>query len=302
MDAVPLEKLRTAPGEMLAVDADRDGRSDLMLLANNAPLTFLATDARGVPQVVDTGASSRLGNVSPGKVTVGELDGQAILITDKNFTRRVRLDAKGLWSVVDQYNAESFDAAITGSALIDLDGDGKREIVLVDTGTKRLRFLKQQNGVYRPWKDLPTGSLNVDNVFVGDFNGDGRDDLLLSGADRFGVAYAGQAGAKLEPIGSFETQIKDSKPADLIVGDLGGGSELEIAVIDHQQHRVELITPRGGDWKSAFTFKVFETTERAGAGAEPRELAVADVTGDGLDDLIMIVHDRVLLYPQDGGK
>ena len=33
--------------------------------------------------------------------------------------------------------------------------------------------------------------------------------------------------------------------------------------------------------------------------AEPREAIVADVTGDGKNDLIVIVHDRIIVYPQE---
>jgi hypothetical protein len=32
---------------------------------------------------------------------------------------------------------------------------------------------------------------------------------------------------------------------------------------------------------------------------EPREAAVADVTGDHKNDLIVLVHDRILAYPQE---
>jgi hypothetical protein len=32
---------------------------------------------------------------------------------------------------------------------------------------------------------------------------------------------------------------------------------------------------------------------------EPREALVADVTGDGKNDLVIIVHDRILVYPQE---
>lgn len=301
MDDVPLDKLRGAPVEMLAVDADRDGRSDLLIIGNNTPLVFMATDARGVPQAADAASNSRLGNVLPGRVTVGQLDGPAILVAEKNFTRRMRLDPKSGWNVVDQYNAENPEAVIAGTVILDLDGDGKSEIVLVDTGTKRLRFLKQKEGVYRPWKDLETGTLLYQSVFTGDFNGDGKSDLLLFGVDRFAVAYTGQSGPVLEQVGSFETQLREARPSDLIVGDLGGGKELEIALADHQKHRIEIITPRDGEWKSAMNFKVFETGQANAAGAEPREMVVADVTGDGLDDLIMIVHDRILVFPQDAG-
>jgi hypothetical protein len=32
---------------------------------------------------------------------------------------------------------------------------------------------------------------------------------------------------------------------------------------------------------------------------EPREALVADVTGRGKNDLIVLVHDRILVYPQE---
>ena len=33
--------------------------------------------------------------------------------------------------------------------------------------------------------------------------------------------------------------------------------------------------------------------------AEPREAVISDVTGDGKNDLIVVVHDRLILYPQE---
>jgi hypothetical protein len=32
---------------------------------------------------------------------------------------------------------------------------------------------------------------------------------------------------------------------------------------------------------------------------EPREAVVADLTGDGKNDLAVLVHDRILVYPQE---
>jgi hypothetical protein len=55
----------------------------------------------------------------------------------------------------------------------------------------------------------------------------------------------------------------------------------------------------------AMRFKIFEeksyrdTKGRPKAIAEPRELTVADVTGDGKDDLVTVIHDRIIIYPQD---
>jgi len=49
-------------------------------------------------------------------------------------------------------------------------------------------------------------------------------------------------------------------------------------------------------------WQVFEQHTFRGAQnalPEPRECAVADVTGDGKNDLIVLVHDRILVYPQE---
>jgi ornithine cyclodeaminase/alanine dehydrogenase-like protein (mu-crystallin family) len=37
--------------------------------------------------------------------------------------------------------------------------------------------------------------------------------------------------------------------------------------------------------------------QRKGGGMEPRETIIADVNGDGINDLVLLVHDRVLVYP-----
>jgi hypothetical protein len=41
------------------------------------------------------------------------------------------------------------------------------------------------------------------------------------------------------------------------------------------------------------------TASRRNDDLEPREALVADVTGDGKNDLIILVHDRILVYPQE---
>jgi hypothetical protein len=38
---------------------------------------------------------------------------------------------------------------------------------------------------------------------------------------------------------------------------------------------------------------------RGGDTQEPREALIMDFTGDGKNDLAIIVHDRILVYPQE---
>jgi hypothetical protein len=52
-------------------------------------------------------------------------------------------------------------------------------------------------------------------------------------------------------------------------------------------------------------FRIFEQKSyrnakaRSKVSVEPRELTVADVTGDGRNDLVTVIHDRIIIYPQD---
>jgi hypothetical protein len=74
--------------------------------------------------------------------------------------------------------------------------------------------------------------------------------------------------------------------------------------VDPDKNLIEVLG-RGADerWESRMHFKVFETDRhfqgRKGSVLEPRETNIADVTGDGKKDLILLVHDRVLIYPQE---
>ena len=54
--------------------------------------------------------------------------------------------------------------------------------------------------------------------------------------------------------------------------------------------------------KSALHFEVFEKDlhyrGKRGGALEPRDGMVTDLNGDGLDDLVLLVHDRFLCYYQ----
>ncbi len=139
---------------------------------------------------------------------------------------------------------------------------------------------------------------------VGDLNGDGREDLLLSGASRFGVVLAGQKGLKFKTLASYESPRNEARFGDLIVGDLNADGQPDIVLTDVVDHFVEFATfGADNDLTRAFAFKIFEKkATRRGAELEPRDLALGDVDGDGRTDLILIAHDRVLVYRQDPGQ
>lgn len=297
--------LDSDPGYIRAIDANGDGRTDLLLTdpARRKP-TLLVTNADGVPELVEAVGGVQLGDIDRGAVFSGKLDEPVTLVAQGNFARSVRLE-DGRWQVLDQFNPDESGAKIVGAATLDLDGEPGNELVLIDTGVNKLRIMRKEGELYQSWEQVDIGRFPFLAAHVADLNHDQRDDLVLFGEQRFLTLYAGEHPPVLRDVMSFESSLdEDEFFVDLVGGDLNGDGQPDVAMFDVIKHNLEIVTRRGDQLVHAISFKVFEEKNfgrRSSDGAQPREAVVADVTGDGRDDLILLVHDRVIVYPQDDG-
>ena len=302
-DAVVLKGLTGAPAGLKVVDVNRDGQPDILLFnAFGSPTLLLGRG--GEPPAPAGGGLGPLSGVTATSLSVMDLGGPALIVAQNTFARNLVLDKAGNWEVRDQYNTGRGSAQVIGAAALDTDADGTKEIVLLDRASKSLLFLDRKDMVYRPAGALSLGSIDFQGMHVADLDGDGRDDLLIAGTDRFAVVLTGRKGQRLKTLASYESSRPEAHLADLIVGDLNGDGRPDVVLTDTGEHFVEIVTYAGkADLNRGLSFKVFERkTFRGGADLmEPRDLALGDVDGDGLTDLILVVHDRVLVYLQDPG-
>ena len=87
-----------------------------------------------------------------------------------------------------------------------------------------------------------------------------------------------------------------------MIGDLNGDGFVDVTALDAAEQMAEILTfSQSGKLRYGTAFEVFET--KMFAGGEPKEFEpnmglVTDITGDGKDDLVLMAHDRVLIYPQ----
>ena len=299
--------LKGDPEQLFPYDADRDGVMDVLLFqGSDKPALLVKSDGKGALTEIPSEAGFGIGNVAATSVFAGQLDGPALLVAQNNFARHVRLNEKNQWRVVDQFSALESTAKIQGTATLNLDGQPGNEIVLVDQGVKKLRVLKGENGTYRPWREVDIGPFPFRGSHVADLNADGLEDLLLFGGGKFGVLYANQSDPKLNELATFETALEDSYLSDVVAGDLNHDGRIDLAVLETKSHHVEILDfSKELGLRHAMAFKLFESkgvSEREQSQTEPREALIQDVTGDGLDDLILLTHDRVVVYPQDDAK
>ncbi len=306
--------LRGAPDRLVAFRGNDDAKADFAVFLGQGrpPHVFLSdADPKAALAELSSSGGVGLGDVAAGAFSTGRVreseekgERSAVLIAQGNFVRNLELK-DGRWRVVDQYNAPENGARIEGAATLDLDGEPGNELVLIDVGVRKLRVLKADGSLYKPWKEVETGPFPFVSARVADLNADGRGDLLLFGRGRFAVLYAGRTDPTLEEVATYESELKDTFFVDSVAGDLNGDGFIDIAMLDTQKHYVEILDydPDLGP-RHATHFPVFEEksfSSDGGGGIEPREAAIADVTGDGRADLVLLVHDRVLVYPQDTG-
>jgi hypothetical protein len=309
-ESVPLRGLNGPPTGLRACEVNGDTHPDLLVFNPFGDPQVLVGTAGGPPAPPSAGAGP-LAGADAAKLGPPPKGRAGLLVARGGFAREVALDAEGRWAVKEQFNAGA-DAQVGAAAALDADGDGAPEIALWDRGARALRLLDRgADGTYRPGAALPLGTLDVREIRTADLDGNGRDDLLLVGPDRFAVALTGRARPRLVPIAEFEVNPsrEDAHLGDLAAGDLNGDGGPDVVLADTGEHYLEIAALRmepgkpTGTLAPALAFRIYErkSLRDPGRRVEPRDLALGDVDGDGRADIVLIVHDRVLVYRQDPG-
>lgn len=306
---VALPGLKTDPRGLRVIDVNQDGLPDVAVFTPLDSLRVFLQAKDGTFADASTAAGFRKGlvdNLDASALSTGDVTGSGkaeLLVSSGGFARALRLDANGELTVVDQFNARDTTAEIT-TAFVLPDAKGKRaEVVLYDRKGEQFQLLRaNKQGVYEAVDVIPSGRIDVVGSEVRGTAA--QAEVFLLGKDRFWWLPLGRGDFTTRSVDSYTTDLPDINYGDVLAGDLTGDGKPELITLDPENSVIEILARDEGEkaWVSRLHFKVFETDDhfqgRRGETQEPREAIVADVTGDGKNDLLLLVHDRVLIYPQ----
>jgi hypothetical protein len=169
-------------------------------------------------------------------------------------------------------------------AIGDLNGDGKPDLVAVNTTlgassdplANKVSVLLQdpaKPGQFLPAVNYATG-LVPSSTGVGDLNGDGKPDLVVTNSGGLSVLFQNSSAP-----GTFQAAMPialSSTPSFVAIADLDGDQKPDLAVTTAANVLVLL--------QSSTVPGTFSSPTSYGAGLQPTSIAVADLNGDGKPD------------------
>jgi len=317
-----LTKLTSNPEGMEVLDVDQDGLADILIFIQYEFPILVAQTEPGRFELIDSPQTqaSLIKDASLNSIAIADVDerrGKELLIAQKNFARSLVFKDGRTWTVVDQYNAKSNENRISAVAALGIDADGsgtQPSIALLDGEKGQLQILKAgMDKTYRFNRELDVGRWNTTarhlKILFSALCGGPSRSILLFDSEKFALITPPsnkEMARHLEQQYSYETKIKEGVYGNLVAGDINSDGRIDIVMVEYKRNHIEILT-LGAEGKPipAMRFKIFEEKgyrgekKRGKANVEPRELEIADVTGDGKNDLVTVIHDRIIIYPQD---
>ncbi|HEX3745061.1 MAG TPA: FG-GAP-like repeat-containing protein [Bryobacteraceae bacterium] len=272
------------PESVAVGDFNGDGRPDLATANyNDGTVTVLIANLSG-GYTAATGSPFSVGT-NPQSVAVGDFNGDghqdlAVANFGSNNVTILLGDGMGGFAAATGSPVTAGTQPVS-AAVGDFNGDGVQDLAIANSGGGSVSILLGNGSggfTAANGSPFPVGS-NPSSIAVGDFNGDGAQDLAVAnlGDGTVTVLLANMSGGFTAPTGSpFNV---GSMPYSVAVGDFNADGKADLAIANSHGNNVTVLMGNGSGGFSAFTGSPFSV------GTTPYAVAVADFNGDGIPDL-----------------
>jgi hypothetical protein len=310
------ESFKSNPTTLIFHDADQDGNTDLVALIPYEKVKIF----RQVPgkdfEEIDVAPPG--GAIEQPWSSVADIDGDGkaeLLLTQKNFLRAVVLkpdpsaqsttnNSGWTFMVKEQINGVASNSRLAGAAAVPNGTNATASIFLLDAERKALTLCERdKGGVWQVVRNLPLPVSEFNSLQPISLGFAKSPAVSLLGLNAVGIMPLQGDVWELTELDSYETPIKDGHLNDVVSGDLNNDGRKDLVFLETARNYLDLVIfDANHKLIPANRWQVFEERtfrSRRSDLPEPREAVVADLTGHGKKDLAVVVHDRILLYPQE---
>jgi hypothetical protein len=273
-------------------DFDNDGLMDLAAVSNGANLVSILRQDPTAPGTfspsLDVGVGLGPGvGLFPNSLALGDLngDGRLDFVTGNSDSISVRLQrTNGTFGFAPALAVSTGGVAARGVAIADLNGDGRLDIAAaLPTQNSARVFLQTPRvpGTFALTTTQPSGGAGL---VIADLNGDGRLDAASADflTDQLVISFQnpGLPGTFL----SNTTVAVTDVPIDVDAGDLDGDGRVDLVTANENTNDVAVML------QDSFIDGNFSAQQKYATATGPRAVRIADVTGDGRLDLVVVAN------------
>jgi len=307
-ETIDLGSLSRGPDQILGFDADQDGNTDLLVLTRDKPMKLIHSTENGfdVLDEVEMGQYGLVRAASEMNTTIFDVDQDdkpELLIVDDNYIRAVRYEPSpedGVspgWQVVEQVNLEDGASNLVSIAKTET------EFFVADKENERIVLIKNSDeGNWEEGDSIFIHGYDLGPMYSGDFTGDGESDILAISDAGFAIIQINGNRIALNEVQSWRSDNDRRVQHELAVGDVNADGYSDMVSLDAGEQMLEIFTfSQNEKMLYATAFKIFES--RIFSGGEPREwqptqIIITDLTNDSFNDILLLSHDRLILYKQ----
>lgn len=302
------ESFKANPTSLIMHDVDQDGLQDLVTLIPYEKIKILLQVKDGNFKEIDVAPPG--GNTDQPWVSTADVDGdgkEELLLPQRNFLRAVVLKSNegSQWTfdVKEQINGAASNSRLAAATSLKQAGSKIPALFLFDAERKSLTLSERnESGVWEVTRNIALPFTDFQALKPITRNEKSSAVSLLGLNAIAWLQLDGDIWEFVE-LDGYETPIKDGYLHDVVSGDLNGDERKDLVFLETGKSYLDLVTfEKPNKLTPANRWQVFEERtfrSRRNELPEPREALIADLTGDGKNDLVVVVHDRVLLYPQE---
>ena len=271
------------PWSVRAGDLNGDGHPDLASVSpGRSTLSSVLGNGDGT---FDPFQEFPMGQGQPVSLALGDFngDGRQDVATANMFTSSVSSllgRGDGTFDTLRDFQAGINPISITVG---DFDDDGRQDLVAVNENlfpspNTLSVLLGQGDGTFAPHREFAAGGV-ARSVIVGDFNGDGRQDLATSNFNGNVSILLGVGDGAFQPAQNFSVAA-GATPLNfdsITVGDFNGDGRQDLATANYLPPSVSILIGNGDG--------TFALTRTYSVGGTARSVTVGDFNDDGRQDL-----------------